>query len=414
MSVRFVKVVCALLLLLAVCMPITAGGQGERRAGAQIEFWTPFVGPDGVNMDAMVAAYNATNPAIQVVHMPIREQDFYPQLPSIVSSGRNVPDLTVVHVDRLGNFVDNNMLMPLDSYLASRDDFSASDYVPSAFNAGEMNGRRYALPLDVHSFVLYYNKDLLQKYGPGVMDDGLVTFDEVIQVGDAARADGITSMGITWMRVKFLGWYAQLGGQLGDASGQPAFNNSAAERVLDTVKSLHDRGYTNVDGDDPGQMFRSGNLVFWPEGIWMMNSLAEIPDLNWGMTHSIVFDTDSVKNWTSSHQFVLLDNPNMTDERAQAVMDFIAWVGENSIEWARAGQVPAHFSILDNPEFASLPQAFLLKDSDSLSINEYKHYGYAVEALDKIVWEVPFGRVETKAGLQQAVREVADRIRASQ
>lgn len=381
-------------------------------SGDDIEFWSVFTGPDGENMTNMVEAYNATNPAVKVVHRPIEAGDLYTKLPTMAQTGADIPELAIIHVERLPLFVEQNLLSPLDDYIAANGIIKAEDYVPSAWDKSTIDGSHYAVPLDVHSFITYYNKDLLEKYGPNVLDDGAITFAEVEEVSELAVADGILGMGITWMRVKALAWYDQLGGVLSEDGTIPSFNNDKFKQVLNTVKDLHDKGYTSMDGDDSGQLFKSGQMVFWPEGIWMKNDLLKIDTLNFGMAQFIQFDANIQGNWTSSHQMVMIDSPDMTDERAAAVMDFIAWIGDNSLEWAKAGQVPACLKILENEEFTEMGQAFLLESTDSLVISDYKYYGYAVEALDKVVWEVPFGRMTADEALQQAEKETADRIEA--
>ncbi len=391
----------------------TAGTDTSQATGDEIEFWSVFTGPDGQNMTAMVDAYNATNPAIKVIHRPIEANDLYTKLPTLAQTGTDVPELCIVHVERLPLFVETGLLTPMDDYIAAAG-IKAEDYVPEAWNKSTIGDKHYAVPLDVHSFVTYYNKDLLAKYGPTVMDDGAITFEEVEAVSEAAKADGIVGMGLTWMRVKTLAWYAQLGGKLSEDGTIPTFNNEIYAKVLNTVKDLHDKGYTSIDGDDAGQLFKSGQMVFWPEGIWMKNDLLAIDTLNFGMTDFIQFDAAKKGNWTSSHQMVMIKNPEMTDERASAVLAFVKWVGENSLEWAKAGQVPACLKILENDEFKKMDQAFLLDDTSSLIIHDYKYYGYAVEALDKIVLEVPFGRMTAEEGLAQAEKETADRISAGQ
>ena len=405
--------VCSLLFMSACSTnPAKESSGSNAKPAKEIEFWSVFTGPDGENMVRLVNEYNSTNPKIKVKHVPIAADELYQKVPTAVQSGQSVPDLSIVHVERLAGFVDNNLLQPIDEYINQNGKIKAEDYVKAAWERGSIGGNHYSIPLDVHSFVTYYNKDLLQKYGPNVLDDGVITFEEVKQVGEAAKKDDVTAMGITWMRVKFLSWYDQLGGVLSADGTNPSFNNEKAEQVLNTVKGLHDAGLTNADGEDPVQMFRAGKVVFLPEGIWMKNSFEEIDALDFDMTHMITFNGAKKSNWTSSHQMVMFKNKEMNADRAAAVMDFITWVGENSLEWAKAGQVPASLKIMDNPEFRDMKQSFLLDDPDTLKIFDYKYFGYAVEALDKIVWEVPFGRVETKAGLQQAEKEVRDRISA--
>lgn len=383
-----------------------------KSSGGQIEFWSVFTGPDGTSMQKMVDDYNKTNPKMKVVHRPIAADDLYAKMPTMIASGKNIPDLVINHVERLPLYVEQGMYLPLDEYIVKNGKIKPDNYVKAAWEKSTINGKHYGIPLDVHSYITYYNVDLLKKYGPNVLDDNKVTFDEVKQVALAAKKDGIKGTGVDWMRVMFLAWYADLGGNLSDDGTNPSFANDKAIKALQTYKDLYDQGLTTADGDDPQQLFKSGKLVFWPEGIWMKNGLDEVKTLNYGMTNFISFDTNTVYNWTSSHNFVMLKNPSMTDEKASAALDFIAWVGDNSIEWARSGQNPACLKIKDNDEYKKMKQSFILDMPDTLKIHDYKYYGYTVEALDKIVTDAIFGKVDIKKGLEQAQKETADRIKA--
>lgn len=382
--------------------------------GGQIEFWTVFTGPDGSSMQKMVDDYNATNPKFQVVHRPIAAEELYTKIPTMVASGKGIPELAINHVERLRLFVEQGILTPLDEHLARHGKILSGNYVEAAWNAANIDGKQYAIPLDVHSFPMYYNVDLVNKYAPEVVEDNIVTWDEVRHVAELAKQDEVMGIGITWMRVKFLGWLAQLGGNLTNDGETPTINTPEAAKVLETFKGFHDDGLTTISGDDPIALFLAGKVVFLPEGIWMKNRFEEVPDFNWGMTHLVSFDTQSVYNWTSSHQIVMLKNPNLTNERIDGALDFVNWVGENSLEWARSGQNPAALHIMDNEEFRQMRHSFLLDYPDTLKIYDYKYYGYAVEALDKIVWETVFGNIGIQEGLEQAQKEVEDRIRLGQ
>lgn len=390
-----------------------SGGSTEKENTKEIVYWNVFTGADGENMAKLVAQYNATNPKIKVKSVPMEQNDLYTKLPSVVLSGKAVPDLTIVHAERMPLFVEDNMLMPLDKYITTNGDIKEANYVSEGWKIGDIGGSRYSVPLDVHSYVTYYNKDLLAKYGPTVLDDGVITMEEVKQIGLASKKDKIVGMSIGWLRPEFLAFYDQLGGQLSTDGSEPSFSNDKAEKVLNDLKGMVKDGIANQDGEDAGQLFKSGKLVLWPEGIWMANSVSAIKTLNWGMAHFITYDATKKINWSSSHQFTMFKNDKMTDARAAEIMKFVAWVGDNSIEWARSGQVPASLKLLDSDEFLKMPQAFLLKDKGTQKIFNYKYYGYAVEALDKIVYETVFDKMDTKKGLDQAVKETQDRIKAS-
>ncbi len=376
-----------------------------------IEFWSVFTGGDGDFMQKMVDAYNATNPKIKVVHRAIAADDLYQKIPLAVQSGTDIPDLAINHVDRLLMNKENDVYQPMDEYIAANGKIKGGDYLSTAWTPGEIEGKRYAVPLDVHGFGTYYNKDLVAKYLPTALDDGVITFDEVAEIGPKAKADGVYTYAVTWTRPQFLGWYAQLGGKLSDNGTDPSFNNDKALKVLEDFKGAVDKGWATQDGDDPLQLFGTGKLVFLSEGTWMMGRLNEIEGLNYGESYSISYDAANPMTWTSSHQFVMPKNPNMTPERAAAIMDFVSYVGENSLEWANSGQVPASLKILEDETFKAMPQAFYLNKPEFLDISDYKYYGYAVTAVDAFATEVAFSRKDAKEALDEAVQQVADAIK---
>ncbi|WMC93639.1 extracellular solute-binding protein [Kineothrix sp. MB12-C1] len=392
--------------------------QGEETAEEQvsvapgkkgsIEFWTVFTGADGSSMQAIVDAYNATNPDYTVNHRAIEANDLYLKMPLAIQSATDVPDVAINHVERIPLFQEMGLLDDYNEVLADSN-VKPENYNPKAWTMTELAGGHYGIPLDVHSFSLYVNMDLYEKYGNGSMDDGVLTWDEVKEAGEACLADEIIPIGMTWQRVMFLSSYAQLGGTLSTDGSVPDFNNDKAKQVFDTWTELEQLGYTNKDGDDPWQLFLGGKMLYCPEGIWMYNNVRET-GLNAKMFDYPVFEPGTKGNWTSSHQFVLPKNPNRDAEKTQAVLAFIDYLGNNGLEWAKAGQVPAHVAIKEVAEFKDMPQAFFADENEELKIYDYKYYGYAVEALDKITGEVLFGRMTAEDALNQAVQETKGRI----
>lgn len=383
--------------------PAASGGSQK-----DIEYWSVFTGGDGQNMQNIVDAYNATNPAVKVVHRAIEQGELYNKLPLVVQSGVDVPDLAINHVDRLVLNQENGVYAPMDEYIAANGNIKAENYLSTAWKPGEIGGKRYAIPLDVHSFYTWYNKDLVAKYAPNVLDDGVVTFDEIKEVGPKAAADGIYTYPITWARPQFVGWYAQLD-KISQDGINPSINNANAVKIMNDWKEAINNKWCTQDGEDPIALFGQGKVIFLMEGTWLLTRITEM-GVNFGATYSIAYNASKPLTWTSSHQFVLPKNPNLTPERGAAVMKFIEYVGENSIEWAKAGQTPASLKILENEEFKKMPQAFLLDKPENLFISDYKYYGYLLSAIDAFVYEVAFGRMDAQQGLDQAVQSVKDAI----
>ncbi len=76
----------------------TAVQASEGTSENEIEFWNFFTGPDGENMKAMVDGFNATDPAYRIKNVTMASGDLYTKIPTVVNSGKGIPDLTIVDV----------------------------------------------------------------------------------------------------------------------------------------------------------------------------------------------------------------------------------------------------------------------------------------------------------------------------
>lgn len=385
-------------------------------APTEIEYWSVFTGADGATMQAMVDSFNASQDEIKVNHTPMTADDLYQKLPLAVQSGSGIPHVVIVHIERIPMFVKQDLIWPLDTLL--ENGINQEDYIPSAWARTDIDGEHYGIPLDVHSYITYYNKDVFDKYDLNeFVEDGYLTFDEIRALGDKAHEQGFEGpiMGLDWFRAQMLSYYAQLNGNLTDDGVNPSFNNEDMATVYQTLKDLHDDGYTTKKGDDPLQMFYSGDLPVWPEGIWMKAAVVDA-GINFGMLPAISFTPEKTKSWTSSHNFVQFADDERTEEEDIAVAKFVKYIGEEqSFVWARdGGQVPAHVSINAVPEFHDLAQSFLAdpERGDELWIYYYLYWGLFDTAFSRNGWEPVFGTMTIEEALDAAEQEVADAIAA--
>jgi len=402
-------------LALLLCLVLVCGVVVAHAAPIEIEYWSVFTGADGATMQGMVDAFNASQDEVKVNHTPMTADDLYQKVPMAVQTGQGVPAVTIVHIERIPMFVKQEMIYPLDTLL--ENGIKAENYIPSAWARTDIDGEHYGIPLDVHSYVTYINQDLFDQYELNeYLADGYLTFDEVRELGDKARAAGFegTIFGLDWQRAQLLSYYAQLNGELTSDGVTPTFNNADMFTVYATLKALHDDGYTNPKGADNLQDFHSGQLLVWPEGIWMKAGVVDA-GINYGMLPAVCFSPEVCKSWTSSHNFVQFADEERTEEEDIAVAKFINYMGENSLTWARdGGQVPAHVSINDVPEFADLAQAFLAdpERGDELFIYYYLYWGMFDTAFSRNGWEPVFGTMGIQEALDAAEQEVLDAIAA--
>lgn len=381
----------------------------------EITFWNPFTGPDGENMQAIIDEYNAMDPEYPVNSISMAEGDMYARIPTVVNSGSGIPDLNIVHAERVVQFKDAGLLSSFDEHLGDYGDITGNNYVPEAWNIGDIDDERWGIPLDIHTYVLYYNPTLVEQYGPGILDDDIITYNEVLEVAEAAEADGVTSIGLTWMRPSFLSVFAQFGGELSEDGQNPNLDSQATVDTFEHYIDLYENGVANEEGTDPLQMFLNDELVFWPEGIWMQNELLNA-EFEYGMVHfpQLSDELENTVNWASSHQFVIFNNDDRDDEKTQGVVEFIDWIRDNSLEWARAGQIPASLLLLEEEEYLDMPQSFFVEteeNQETMNIFDYKYYGYVTEWLDANIFDVVFGRIdpeEAATDFQQQVQDMID------
>lgn len=404
-----------LALVLSLAMLLAAS---TAMAAVEIDYWSVFTGGDGATMQGMVDAFNASQDEVHVNHTPMTADDLYQKIPMTVQTGSGVPDVAVVHIERIPNFVTNEMLYAYDMDLINdAAGIVAENYNQAAWAASDIDGEHYGIPLDVHSYVTYINKDLFDKYDLNeFVADGYITFDEIRQLGDKARAAGYEGeiFNLGWMRAQMLGYYAQEGDGLLSQDGiHPSINNDAMKKAMETMKSLSEDGYTTVKNTDYSSKFYGGELLVWTEGIWMKAAVVDA-GINFEMFPGVCYAPETCKSWTSSHNFVQFADEERTEEEDRAVAKFVNWMGENSLTWAKdAGQCPSHLSINNVAEFKDMPQSFLADPArvDELNIYSYEYWGLFDTAFTRVGWDF-VDAMSIEDALVQIEQEINDAISA--
>lgn len=405
-----------LALVLSLALLLTAA---TAMAVTEIDYWSVFTGGDGAVMQGMVDAFNASQDEVHVNHTPMTADDLYQKIPLTVQTGTGIPDVAVVHIERIPDFVAKDMLYSYDMDLVAEAGIKQENYNQAAWERTDIDGEHYGIPLDVHGYVTYINKDLFNKYDLNeFVADGYLTFDEIRALGDKARAAGYTGQifDLGWFRAQMLGYYAQLceGHKLTDDGVALSLDKDAMKKAMETMKSLYEDGYTTKKTDDYSSMFYGGELLVWSEGIWMKAAVVDA-GINFEMYPSVCFDPANCKNWMSSHNFVQFADEERTEEEDLAVAKFVNFMGENSLTWAKdAGQVPAHVSLNNVAEYTSMPQAFLSDPErvDELAIYYYQYWGLFDTAFSRIGWDFVDGTISIDDAIAQVEQEVADAIAA--
>jgi multiple sugar transport system substrate-binding protein len=354
-------------LLLAVFL--AAGPATEARAQPaaarplEISFWTPFTGGDGEFFSEMVKAYNASQGEIVMKTDTLKFASYYTKLSGALAAG-TAPDIVIVHQDRLIGYAASGAFMPLDAALAAAKVDKAA-FVQGPLKDCSFKGSVYAIPMDVHPIVMYYNKDLLARAGvakpPSSLDE-LIAAAKTVQartgaIGIAADNTTATYKAYTLARM-FMSLLMEQGVSTLDADNAKAnFNNAAGAKAYDFLSGLVNREKVTprgLDYDFAVNYFKTGKAAMHFNGVWVTGAFEAEPGLDFGVVKfPAIFGKSAA--WSGSHAFAVPVQKKQDPRKLAAVMKVIDWMTLHGELWAKAGHIPTRSSVFAKPEFKALP-----------------------------------------------------------
>jgi multiple sugar transport system substrate-binding protein len=354
------------LIALLLAPALWAAGTTEKAAKTEgpveVTFWSLFTGGDGEFFDAMVAEFNRTHTDIVAKTDTVKFDNYYTKLTTALSAN-SAPDVVVVHQSNLLGYVPKGVFMPLDDLLAKMN-APLSDFVAAPLDATKYEGKTYALPLDVHALIMYYNKDLFAQAGITTVPQ---TYEQLIAAATAVQAK-TGAMGIaadnttatykayTLTRL-FMSFLKQQGVDLLTADNKKAnFNNAAGEKAL---KGLIDMVHVSkttpagLDYDGAVNAFKLGKAAIHFNGVWATGGFEKQAGLNFGAV-GLPPMMGVPATWSGSHTLAIPVQKTSNPAKLEAAMTFMLWMTEHGDMWAKAGHIPTRKSVYDKAEFKAL------------------------------------------------------------
>lgn len=353
---------------------VTAGCAAPVALGSdrtRIRFWHFLGGGDGIILTAMLDEYRKQHPAVGLDADTLAwGEPFYTKL-AMAGAGGRAPDLASFHMARLPGFGPGKLLDPVDLDLLEEAGITKDDFSDGVWQRAHVGGTLYAVPFDAHPFVMYYNTRFCEKAGL-LDDDGKLRKTEgpdafLAQLRAAKKAAGsdfailFDSLGTGTVGPWRLFWslYPQSGGTLLNAGGTAiAMDDAKVLTTLRFMRQLAQEELANPTTDYGGASagFASGTVPFFFNGDWDVSTMvaAKTP---FGMTRfPSVFGGWSAE--ADSHSFVFPHRDKRDPETEKAGYAMIAWMLKNSVEWGKAGHIPAYLPIHEDPAYLALePQS---------------------------------------------------------
>ncbi|MEV0017885.1 extracellular solute-binding protein [Streptomyces tendae] len=331
-------------------------------ADTRVSYWNLFSGGDGYNMIAMLDSFRKDNPGIDVKDSTLQwGSPFYTKL-AMAAAGNRAPDLGVMHLGRVTGFSPGRLLDPWDPALLAKYGVRQQDFNPELWKRAVIDGKLYALPLDIHVQLCFYRKDVLKKAGL-LGDDGrmvpVTSTDEwfgVLEEARKATKKGLQTLGLHvndlniqwWM---FVAFYTQLGGTWFDAANTGVtFDTAKATEVLEFLRRHITDGYS-VAGAADAEQFVNGAPFTW-EGNWSV-PVFDTAKLDYGATPlPPVFGRQATH--AESHAFVLPHQSDRSGATNDAAHRLAAYIVRHAQQWAGGGHIPAYTPTLSSAAYRKL------------------------------------------------------------
>jgi multiple sugar transport system substrate-binding protein len=154
----------------------------------------------------------------------------------------------------------------------------------------------------------------------------------------------------------------QFGGDLfNDEGTQATFASEPGVEALAFMQEMVKKGYSpaNIGQDGDAVAFMNGDNCFEWNGCWAIGQYDTTPGLKWGVKPLPVIG-EREGAWGNSHQFVVMNNESLDEDRLAAAKTFIGWFIQHSSTWGTTGDVPAYAPAREDPEYQKLgpQQAF--------------------------------------------------------
>jgi len=222
-----------------------------------------------------------TGHEVKFVATPNDSNEQLALLQQLLGSGSDKID--VMQIDVVWPGILANQLLDLKPYSKGAE----AQHFGSIITNNTVAGKLVAMPWYIDTGMMYYRKDLLDKYrlkAPTTWDEMAAT---ARKIQDAERAAGNDKMwGFVWQGRAYEGltcnaleWLASFnGGTVVDAQGKVSVNNPYAGKALDTaakwVGTISPKAVLNFAEEEARGVFQSGNAVFmrnWPYAWSVMN-----------------------------------------------------------------------------------------------------------------------------------------------
>ncbi len=228
------------------------------------------------------------------VKINVVDWDNYWTLLEAGASGGEMPDVFWMHSNTAQMYMENDLLLNLDDYIAADDAIDLNNYYEGIVALYNSNGHQYALPKDHDTIALLYNQAIFDKYGVETPTDDWTwedVYNAAAKITEAGAADGVYGYAINTSNNQD-GWYNLVydyGAQvITDDHKGTTIGSDAGKAGMEMMRKILTVAAPQATVAETGtdSLFQSNLVGMITQGSWMINSFYKAEnhaDYKWAM-----------------------------------------------------------------------------------------------------------------------------------
>ncbi len=313
----------------------------------------PIVNTDPVNLKIMWFNTLVSKEAIeQFISKPVKQK--YPHinieyvevaagaaLPDLIASGQNIPDIVITDYSNLSSAIDLGYPMDLqESVKMEKIDLSKMEASPlDGVKALGTKGELYGLPLYLDKYMMFYNKDIFDRFAIPYPTGDMSYADLVNLVKRLTRSEGgVQYVGYRWADLYTFGF--QFGLPVINAkTGKADLQSEGWKNALSLMKQMVDMG---VDNKITHETFlKEKRLAIYPQWMGAAYGLfeKEAGGLNWDVA-AMPYSKDSPKtSGPTKPIYLLASSVSKNKEQAIAAISYVTTSPEVQMLLSQHGRI---------------------------------------------------------------------------
>ena len=231
-------------------------------------------------LDQIIADY--TEATGQKAQIQVVNWDQYWALLEAGATGGELPDVFWMHSNEAYRYMSNGILMDLSDKVSESEKLNMDQFPEDIRNLYQYEGKTYAIPKDVDTIALWYNKTMFDEAGISYPDESWTWDDYYEAAVKLTKEDGSqfgTAMNPTnnqdgWMNIV----YSMGGTVINENKTHSGFDDPNTIKAMEYLDKLIKNAMPSAasmseTGNDV--LFYSGKIAMLPFGSWMVSPLKE-------------------------------------------------------------------------------------------------------------------------------------------